>query len=341
MTSPRILTAILSGQSLTFEQAAEAMDEICRGDTGPAALAAFLTALRAKGVTAAELGGFAQAIAAHAIPVDVPGPIVDLAGTGGDTARTVNISTMAAIVVAGAGARVVKHGSRAASAAAGSADVLEALGGRLDLSPEQVAVVAQEAGLTFCFAARFHPAMRHAAPVRRELGIPTVFNLLGPLSNPARPGYQALGTSDLAMAPVLAATLAARGTSALVVRGDDGLDELTVTTTSRVWEVRDGLVTEHRLDPGDLGIARCAPSALRGGDAAFNADVARRVLGGEAGPVRDAVVLNAAAALAALDSGAGPLIGRLRSAADRCAQAIDSGAAQAALDRWVKVSAAQ
>src|SRR3954447_18408785 len=251
---------------------------------------------------------------------------------------SVNISTMAAIVAAGAGARVVKHGNRSASSKSGSADVLEQLGIRLDLAPERVAAVVDEAGITFCFAAAFHPAMRHAAVARRELGIGTTFNFLGPLTNPARAGAQAIGCADARMAPIMAGVFAARGVDAWVFRGDDGLDELTTTTTSQLWTVSGGEVTQHEVDATVLGLPRSRPEDLRGGDAKHNADVVRRVLAGEHGPVRDAVVLNAGAALAVHAGGAGDPLEALTTGARRAAAAIDSGAAEAALKRWIEAS---
>jgi anthranilate phosphoribosyltransferase len=253
---------------------------------------------------------------------------------------SVNISTMAAIVAAGAGARVVKHGNRSASSKSGSADVLEALGIRLDLAPARVAEVAEEAGITFCFSAAFHPAMRHAAVPRRELGIATTFNILGPLTNPARPQAQAIGCADARMAPVMAGVLAGRGVDAWVFRGDDGLDELTTTTTSTLWRVHEGQVTESSVDPASLGIARATTEDLRGGDAAHNADVVRRLLAGEQGPVRDAVVLNAGAALAVYDSPDADVDTALEAGVAKAAQAIDSGAARSALARWVAATSA-
>ena len=234
--------------------------------------------------------------------IEVTGPTVDIVGTGGDRSHSVNISTMAALVVAGTGATVVKHGNRAASSSCGAADVLEELGVDLALAPAQVAEVARTAGITFCFAQVFHPAMRHAAAVRREMGVPTPFNFLGPLTNPAQPTAQAIGCADLRMAPVMAQVFAERGASALVFRGDDGLDELTVSTTSSVWEVRGGQVRLTTLDPRTLGIEPAPLSELRGGDRQQNAAVVRDVMAGrERGPIRDAVTLNAAAALVALE----------------------------------------
>jgi anthranilate phosphoribosyltransferase len=266
-------------------------------------------------------------------------PAVDTCGTGGDRAQTVNISTMAALVVAGAGVTVVKHGNRAASSACGSADVLEALGIAVDLPPEGVAACVDGVGIGFCFAPVFHPALRHTAVPRRELGIATVFNFLGPLTNPAQPAAQAVGVADARMAPVMAGVLAARGASALVFRGDDGLDELSTATTSTVWAVADRAVREDRLDPEQLGLAPAAPDALKGADATHNADVARRLLAGDSGPVRDAVLLNAAAALAAFDGvTAQPVRDQIGAQLSRAAEAIDTGAAQAVLDKWVTLS---
>jgi anthranilate phosphoribosyltransferase len=243
-------------------------------------------------------------------------------------------------VAAGAGAPVVKHGNRSASSKAGSADVLEALGIRLDLPAEAVARVGEEVGITFCFAAAFHPALRHAAVPRRELGVGTTFNFLGPLAHPARPQAQAIGCADAAMAPVMAAVFARRGVDAWVFRGDDGLDELTTTTTSRLWLVTGGTVEEAVLDPVDLDIPRATVEALRGGDAASNADVVRRLVAGDPGAVRDAVVLNAGAALAVYEGHPGEPLDRLRDGVAAAAKAIDAGAARETLDRWVRVSAA-
>ena len=271
------------------------------GEATDVQIAGFAVALRAKGETIDEVTGLVRTMYEHANTIEVPGRTVDIVGTGGDLAKTVNISTMAAIVVAGTGAKVVKHGNRAASSASGASDVLEKLGVNLDLSPQRVAEVAEEAGITFCFAVKFHPALRYVARARGELGAPTTFNILGPLTNPARVRAQAVGVADLRMAPIVAGVLAERGNSALVFRGDDGLDELTTTATSRVWLVRDGKVTEEAFDPRDVGLAMVPVEALRGADASYNADVARRVLAGEPGPVREAVLLNAAAGLVALD----------------------------------------
>lgn len=332
---PEVLTTLVAGQSLSAHQAAWAMGEILSGEATPAQIAAFAVALRAKGETVDELAGVADGMLAKANPIFVPGRVLDIVGTGGDRSFSVNISTMSAIVAAGAGAKIVKHGNRSASSKSGSADVLEALGIRLDLDVSRVGEVAEEAGITFLFAAAFHPAMRHAAAARREIGIATVFNLLGPLTNPARPASSAIGCADASAAPVMAGVFARRGVDAWVFRGDDGLDELTTTTTSHVWMVSQGVVTEATVEPLDHGIGRATAEDLRGDDAAYNAAVVRRLLAGEKGAVRDAVVLNAGAALAVHDAGSGSVDERLAGGIARAAEAIDSGAAQGVLDRWV------
>ncbi|CAM5731188.1 anthranilate phosphoribosyltransferase [Streptomyces hirsutus] len=245
---------------------------------------------------------------------------------------------MSSVVIAGTGAKVVKHGNRAASSASGASDVLEKLGVNLELTPQRVAEVAEEAGITFCFAVKFHPALRHVAAARGQLGIRTVFNFLGPLANPARVRAQAVGVADPRMAPIMAGVFAGRGHSSLVFRGDDGLDELTTTGPSTVWVVRDGKVTEERFDPRDVGIEPVPLEALRGADASYNAEVARRVLDGEHGPVRDAVLLNSAAALVALEPGTGTLVEQIRAGMAKAAESIDSGAARRVLERWVLAS---
>jgi anthranilate phosphoribosyltransferase len=333
---PALIGALIKGETLTADEAAWAMNEIMDGAATPVQIAGFGVALRIKGETVAELSGLAEAMLGHATPISIPGPVVDLVGTGGDRAHTVNISTMGAIVAAAAGARVAKHGNRAASSACGAADVLEALGIVIDLPPEATARLVQETGIAFLFAPLYHPALRHASVARRELGVPTVFNFLGPVANPARPGAQAVGVSDPRMGPVIAGVLAGRGCSALVFHGDDGLDELTTTDTSTVWVVHDGMVSQTTLDPGELGLARSQPEDLRGGDAARNAAAARAVLASEPGPVRDTVVLNAGAALAAAAGvpRAEDLTGALADACARASAALDSGAAAALLDRW-------
>ncbi|KWT60362.1 anthranilate phosphoribosyltransferase [Streptomyces albus subsp. albus] len=337
-TWPAVLDALLQGRDLSADDTAWAMDRIMRGEATDAQIAGFAVALRAKGETVAEISGLVRTMYAHANLIEVPGPSVDIVGTGGDGAKTVNISTMSSIVVAGTGAKVVKHGNRAASSASGASDVLEKLGVNLDLTPRRVVEVAAEAGITFCFAVKFHPSLRHVAAARRELGIRTTFNVLGPLTNPAKVRAQATGVADARMAPILAGVLAERGSSALVFRGDDGLDELTTTATSKVWVVRDGAVREETFDPRDVGIDLVPVEALRGADASYNADVARRLLGGEHGPVRDAVLLNSAAALVALAPTGAPLAEQIAAGIERAAEAVDSGAARRALERWVAAS---
>ena len=343
---PSVLSTLMRGESLSADAAAWAMEVIMNGEATSAQVAGFAVALRAKGETVEEVEGLVAAMYGHAKRIEVPGAIVDVVGTGGDMARTVNISTMSAIVAAGAGARVVKHGNRAASSASGAADVLEELGVRLDLPIGRVAEVAESAGITFCFAPVFHAALRYAGEARADLGVPTTFNILGPLTNPASPRAQVVGTADRRMAPIMAGVLARRGNSALVVRGDDGLDELTVTTTSTVWTVHGGEVTEETLDPRALGIELSPIEQLRGADAAFNAGVARKLLAGERGAVRDAVLLSAGAALAAvdgLDVPAGklpPLTERMAGGMARAAESIDSGSANATLERWIDATRA-
>lgn len=344
MNAPRTWSALLrtlvKGEALTSAETSWAMHEIMDGAATPAQIAGFGVALRMKGETAAEVAGLADAMLEQASTISLPGPLVDLVGTGGDAAHTVNISTMGAIVAAAAGVRVAKHGNRAATSACGAADVLEALGVVIDLPPAASVHLAEETGIVFLFASLYHPSFRHAGPVRSELGIPTVFNFLGPVANPARPDALAVGVSDRRMGPVLAGVLAGRGCSALVFHGDDGLDELTTATTSTVWVVHGGAVRETVFDPAALGLSRARPGDLRGGDAAHNAGVARSVMAGESGPVRDAVVLNAAAALAAAD-GVPPsqdLVHALADARDRASAALDSGAARDLLDRWIAAS---
>jgi anthranilate phosphoribosyltransferase len=340
-----LITALIAGKDLSRDEAEWAMDGVMSGEATPVQQAGFLVALRSKGESVEELAALADVMLRHAVRIEVPGPAVDVVGTGGDRLNTVNISSMAAIVVAGAGCRVVKHGNRSASSMTGSADVLEALGVRLDLPPARVAELATEVGITFCFARAFHPAMRHAGTARAELGVATVFNFLGPLTNPAQPGALAVGVPDARMAPLMAGVYAARGASALVFRGDEGLDELSTASPSTVWVAAGGEVTTERFDPASLGIPAASIEDLRGGDVAHNAGVVRSVLAGADGPVRDAVTLNAAAALVAAagaaDAGGattGTLAERLAQALRLAETSIDSGAAAERLDAWVAAS---
>jgi anthranilate phosphoribosyltransferase len=341
LTWPGILGRLIRGEHLSATDTAWVMDKILSAEATPAQLAGFLVALRAKGETAEEITGLADAMLRHARRVVVPGRAVDVVGTGGDQAQTVNISSMAAVVVAAAGVPVVKHGNRAASSASGAADVLEALGVAVDLPPDGVAACLAEVGIGFCFAPVFHPSMRHAIGPRRELGVPTAMNILGPLTNPAQPVAALVGCADARLAPVIAEVLAGRGSSALVVRGDDGLDELTTTTTSTVWAVAGGEVRTATLDAREFGIAPATREDLRGGSAEVNAGVFRALVAGEPGPVRAAVLLNAAAALVAFDGVPERVGDAFPAALHRVAAAIDSGAAERLLQRWAAFSTSQ
>ncbi len=343
---PSLLSSLLEGEDLSISEASWAMQQVMRGDATSAQLAGFLVALRAKGETVDEIVGFRDAILEYSLPLPVDPMALDIVGTGGDRFGTVNVSTMASVVAAASGVPVVKHGNRAASSASGSSDVLGALGVDLELTPERVADVLGETGITFAFAALFHPGFRHAGPVRSELGIPTVFNFLGPLCNPARCEANAVGVASLDKVPLIVGVFRTRGATALVFRGDDGLDELTTTGHSHIWEVSRGSVTEHDLEPLELGIDRADISALRGGDARFNAAVARSVLAGQEGAVRDIVLLNAAAGLVAFDLAKDPaqlqvpIVRRFRDKIAVAAETIDSGAAIAKLDQWVAATTA-
>jgi anthranilate phosphoribosyltransferase len=334
---PEVLGRLVSGRDLTADEAGTALGEVLTGVATSAQIAAFITALRIKGETVEEMTGLVRAMLAHAepLPLSVPGDVVDTCGTGGDRSRSINVSTMAALVVAGAGAKVCKHGGRAASSAAGSADVLEALGVAIDLGPAGVARCIEEVGIGFCFAPRYHPAMRFAGPVRSELGVATVFNFLGPLANPARARRQVVGVSDPAMAEKMLGVLVANGCRrAMVVHGADGLDELSTTGPSTVLEFgEDGQVRGFVVDPSEMGLARATLDDLRGGDATANADVVRGVVAGEKGPHRDIAVLNAAAGLVVAG-----LSADLAAAVEQAAAVIDAGAARDALEGLVRVS---
>lgn len=337
---PELLEMLLQGQNLSTSTATWAMERLMSGELADAQVAGFLAALRAKGETGPELLGLSEAMMDKAEPIAVPGPALDIVGTGGDRLGTVNISTMSSLVAVGAGARVVKHGNRGASTTAGAADVIEALGVDLMLAPERLAASVQDVGITFLFAQHFHPAMRHVMPARKQLGVRTVFNFLGPLSNPARPVAQALGCASAELAPRIAEALAARGTRGMVFRGRDGRDKITTSQSTDLWEVRDGGVTHYELAPEDLGVQRREVEDLQGGSAQHNARIVRQLLDGEPGPVRDAVLINAAAGLAALDESAeADAITRLRTNMGRAAESIDSGAAADVLRRWVAFTA--
>ncbi len=333
---PVVLGALMDGRDLDRQVLRAAMAEILEGAASPAQIAAFIVALRMKGETVEELVGMVEAMfdASERVELDPAMGAIDVVGTGGDRAHTINVSTISALVVAGAGGRVCKHGNRAASSACGAADLLEALGVAIELGPAGVARCVAEARIGFCFAPRYHPAMRHAGPSRRDLGIPTAFNILGPLSNPGRVRRQLIGVADLRMAERMAGVLHANGSErALIVHGGDGLDELTTTGPSSVVELRDGEVSRWDVDPADLGLARADREDLVGGDAATNADLARRVLAGESGPHRDIVTLNAAAGLVVAG-----LATDLAEGVEAARVALDSGAAVGALARLVEVS---
>jgi anthranilate phosphoribosyltransferase len=337
-TWPALLNHLVGRQDLTTEDTSWAMNEIMSGRATPAQIGAFVVALRSKGETPAEVAGMAEAMLGHAHRVSIDIAAVDIVGTGGDQAGTVNISTMSALVTASAGVPVVKHGNRAASSQCGSADVLEALGVVIELSPSAVRTCVDKVGIGFCFAPAFHPALRHAGPTRREIGIPTAFNVLGPLTNPAQPTAGLVGCANGRMAPIMAEVFAGRGDTVLVVRGDDGLDEITTTTTSTVWMVTDGSVRVDTIDPSRLGIAAAGPDALAGGTAQANAEAVRRLVGGGTGAVRDAVLLNAAGAIAAFRGLSGDLHADLATALTTAAKAVDSGATAELLTRWVELT---
>ena len=327
---------VVAGQSLDTAQATAVMQEIMEGEATPAQLGAFLTALRLKGETDTEIAALAAVMRDKALPVSVPGnpQLLDIVGTGGDGKNTFNFSTAAALIAAAAGAKVAKHGNRAASGSCGAADVLEALGVKLELSPAAVAQCIDRVGMGFMFAPAFHPAMRYAGPVRREIGIRTVFNLLGPLTNPARAQSMLLGVADPNLGQRIAAALARLNIRhALVVHGADGMDEITLSGPTAVWEVLPDAIRQWTLDPADYNIPRAAVSDLQGGTAAENAATMRRLFAGETGPLRDAALLNAAAALYAADHAA-----TIRQGIDQAAQAIATGAAQSLLANLAALS---
>ena len=341
-TWPRLLETLIEGTDLSISEASWAMRQVMEGVVTPAQLGGFLVALRMKGETVDEIVGFRDAVLANAVPLTVDPMVLDIVGTGGDPYGAVlNISSVASIIAAAAGVPVVKHGNRGASSASGASDVLAELGVDLSISPERVAAVLDEVGITFVFAAAFHPGFRHAGPTRAELGISTLFNILGPLCNPARPEASAVGVASLERVPLVVGVFQTRGATALVYRGDDGIDKLTTTGHSHIWEVSRGSVTEHDLDPAELGIARSPIESLLGKDAVHNAGVIQSVLGGEAGPVRDIVLLNAAAGLVAFDLAQNPdqlrvpILDRLAQQLEVAAESVDSGRAAAKLEAWV------
>jgi anthranilate phosphoribosyltransferase len=333
------IAKLVEHQALSREEAAAAMEEIMTGEATPAQVGSFLTALRMKGETVEELAGLAQVMRAKAthvtIPADLSRPVVDTCGTGGDGANTFNISTTAAFVVAGAGAVVAKHGNRAASSRCGSADVLEALGVNINLKPEEVTACLEEAGIGFMFAPLFHPSMKYAGPVRREIGIRNVFNILGPLTNPAGATRQVLGVPNGELAAKLAAALEQLGSEhALVVHSADGLDEISIAAESYVYEVKNGeAVHKHVIIPEDFGLERASAEVMRGGSAQENSLITHQILSGEKTAQREVILLNAAAALVAAG-----LAQNLKEGVALAADSIDSGAARERLQALVEVS---
>lgn len=346
-----VLGTLVSGNDLSFDQAFWAMNEMMSGTATDSQLAGLVIGMRVKGETPQEVNGMVKAMLANAVEVNLDRIAVDVVGTGGDGAHTVNISTMAALTVAGAGIPVLKHGNRAISSKAGTADVLEALGVAINMPTSLLSSCVAEAGIAFCFAPAHHPAMKYAANVRKELGVPTVFNVLGPLSNPGQPEAALLGCADIRLAPVLAQVQLDRGLKSIVVRSTDGLDELSTSAPTQIWDVTSGSLRESLLNPSELGLTAATLEQLRGGDAQFNAQVVRDILAGRSdgnySAIRDVVALNAAATMVAYDAAKaserfGPTSDSTR---ERIARALpvaysslDTGAAKSLLDVWVSIS---
>lgn len=338
-TWPQLIETLTNGLDLGSSSAQWAMNQILQGTTDISQIKEFLLALKAKGETAEEVNAFVGAMYQHSAPINITERAVDTVGTGGDGFNTINISTTAAIVAAAAGAKVLKHGNRAASSKSGSADLLEALGVNIDLVGEGVETVFREVGIGFCFAPKFHPAMRFAAPARKELGIPTIFNILGPLANPAKPKAAAIGVANDRAHLLMAQVLSAKGVDGFVFRGDDGLDEISLATTTSVLIIGQGEVSSGLIDPTEFGISKAPISDLVGGDAQFNANVSRAIFSGDHGAPRDAVALNAAAAIAAFRGEfAKSLSERMQEGYQAAIKAIDSGAATQLLSNWVAAS---
>lgn len=344
---PAMLESLLRGEDLSTSQATWAMERVMDGEVGEAQLAAWLIALRSKGETVEEVIGFRDAVLSRAKPIDITPWGVDIVGTGGDMVGTVNVSTMASMVIAGSGVPVIKHGGRAASAKSGSSDVLTALGVAHTADPAAIETVFEQTGMAFLYAVLFHPGFAHAGPVRKQLGVSTVFNLLGPLTNPARAEASAVGVAKREAIPLITGVFRTRGAAALVFRGDDGLDELTVTGYSHIWEIVRGDVAEHDIHPRDLGLGTYAMSELLGGTPEQNAEIARAVLSGQQhGAVRDIVLLNAAAGLVSFDlakdprAAERPIRDRLIEKIAVAAETIDSGKAIAQLDRFAAATRA-
>ena len=351
---PTVLGRLSAGLDLDRDSATWAIEQVMSGEADPADIRAFLVDVQAKGPSADEVAAAADVMREHALPIDVPGVLLDVVGTGGDASGSVNFSTMAAMVAVACGATVVKHGNRAASSKAGTADVLEELGVAIDLGPDAIASCAREVGIAFAFAQVLHPAMKYAAPIRRELGIPTIFNILGPLTNPARPTAGLIGCANARMAPLMAQVFAERGDRVLVVRGDNGWDEISPYGGTQVWDTTHGGVVEERLDAGDLGMAGIAEGALVGGDAVANAEVCRAAFGlkrehpdlalpSDIEAVRAVVIVNAAAALSANAAAHGadtsaPLVERIEAHITDARAAVESGAVGDLLRRWIDTS---
>jgi len=345
---PQILSKVVADADLNRAEATWALDEIMAGNTEAGIIEAFLISLRRKGESVEELSGLVDAMLTNSLKLETGNDAVDIVGTGGDLLGTVNISSMASILTAATGVPVLKHGSRSASGKTGSAEMLETLGIRLDLKPDQIAAVFKATGISFFFAQVFHPAMRFVAPVRKLLAVPTTFNFLGPLANPAQPIATSLGVANRSIAPLMASELASRGRSALVFRGNDGLDELSTTSNNEIWQVSGGVVSPSELNAGKLGLKRAETSQLIGGDAAHNAQVARDLFAlntsGNLGAIRDIVVLNAAGGVVSYEMSKDPskadvaLQTRFEDALHKVSLALDSGAAELKLNQWVSAT---
>ena len=345
---PQILGKLVAGTDLNRAEAAWALDSIMTGTTDPGVIETFLISLRRKGEGVEELSGLVDAMLTNALKLDTGSDAVDIVGTGGDLLGTVNISSMASIVTAAAGVPVLKHGSRSASGKTGSSEMLEALGIRLDLNPKQISDVFRQTGISFFFAQVFHPAMRFIGPIRKLLAVPTTFNFLGPLANPAQPDATSLGVANRTVAPLMARELAARGRTALVFRGNDGLDELSTTSENEIWQVSGGEVSPSELNPTKLGLARAEISQLIGGDAAHNAQVARDLFAvntiGNLGAIRDIVLLNAAGGVVSYEMAKDPskadvaLLVRFEDALAKVTAALDSGAVENKLAEWINAT---
>ena len=334
-----VLNSLAEKKDLSVEQITWAMSQILEGVAENTQIKQFLSGLKAKGESASEVRALVDQMYKYAAPISITERAVDTVGTGGDGANTINISTTAAIITNAAGARVVKHGNRAASSKSGSADLLEALGVKIDLTGKEVEQTVHKIGIGFCFAPVFHSSMKHAVVARKELGVPTVFNILGPLANPAKPVAAAIGVARAELLPLMAQVLLEQGKEGFVFRGDDGLDEVSLASTTTVIQISNGKLSQEIFDPTELGIAGAAISDLAGGDAKYNAKITNQIFAGESGPMRDTVTLNAAFAIAAFKGDFNlPLATQIANGFVSANKAIDSGAAQSVLKRWVQLS---